>query len=73
MEPKTITERIGRPAVIAQLAEECTELTQAALKLERLYRGENPTRKTEAECVKALNEEAADVLMCLNELKDVQP
>lgn len=68
---QSIAARIGNPAILEQLAEECAELTQAALKLTRLYRGENPTRKTEAECVKALNEEAADVLMCLNALQDV--
>lgn len=36
----------GEPALLEQLAEECSELAQAALKLARLERGENPTPKT---------------------------
>ena len=43
--------QIGLPALLEQLAEECGELTQAALKLARLRRGENPTPKTEQECI----------------------
>ena len=40
-QPKTIIERIGEPAFLEQLAEECSELAQAALKTARKYRGEN--------------------------------
>ena len=36
---------LGEPALLEQLAEECSELAQAALKLARLERGENPTPK----------------------------
>ena len=49
-----IVDYIGLPALLEQLAEECGELTQAALKLARLRRGENPTPKTEKECRDAL-------------------
>ena len=42
-----IIEQIGECAVLEQLAEECVELAQAALKLARKKRGENPTPKNE--------------------------
>lgn len=65
-----ITERIGLPALLEQLAEECAELAQAALKYSRALRKENPTPKTEMECVKDLMEEAADVKLMVNLLDD---
>lgn len=57
---------LGEPALLEQLAEECAELAQAALKLARLERGENPTPKTEKECVKDLIEELGDVNLCMS-------
>lgn len=57
---------LGEPALLEQLAEECSELAQAALKLARLERGENPTPKTEEECIAALKEEMADVGLCID-------
>lgn len=65
-EKTTIIEKIGEPAVLEQLAEECSELTQAALKLARKMRDENPTPKTEAECWESLKEEMADVMLCMD-------
>lgn len=59
-----IIDTIGLPAVLEQLAEECAELAQASLKYARLLRGENPTPKTEAECLESLTEEMADVELC---------
>ena len=59
-----IIEQVGLPAVLEQLAEECSELAQASLKYARLLRGENPTPKTEQECLEALTEEMADVELC---------
>lgn len=56
---------LGEPALMEQLAEECSELAQAALKLARKERGENPTPKTLDECFKALIEEMADVKLCI--------
>lgn len=69
-QPKTIVERIGEPAFLEQLAEECSELAQAALKTARKYRGENPTPKTIDECYDALQEEIADVMLCMSEYLD---
>lgn len=56
---------LGEPALMEQLAEECSELAQAALKLARKERGENPTPKTLDECFTSLIEEMADVHLCL--------
>lgn len=39
-------EAIGSPAMLEQLAEEATELAQAALKAARILRKENPTPVT---------------------------
>ena len=62
-------EKIGRPAMLEQLAEEASELAQACLKLARKERGENPTPKTKAECERELIEEFTDVIQCARELK----
>ena len=59
------------PVRLEQLAEEAAELTQAALKLARKYRGESPTPKTKEECIRKLHEETADVMACLDCLLDV--
>ena len=59
-----IIDTIGLPAMLEQLAEECAELAQASLKYARLLRGDNPTPKTEQECLEALTEEMADVELC---------
>lgn len=60
---------LGEPALMEQLAEECSELAQAALKLARKERGENPTPKTEGECLQELIEEMADVDLCMDVIK----
>lgn len=65
-----ILNKIGEAAVLEQLAEECTELAQSALKLARKIRGENPTPKSLEECKASLQEEAADVELCINILPD---
>ena len=59
-----ILDIIGLPALLEQLAEECAELGQASLKYARRLRNENPTPKTEQECLAALTEEMADVELC---------
>lgn len=56
-----IIKQIGEPATLEQLAEECAELSHAALKLARLKRKENYTPRTKKECLKNLEEELADV------------
>lgn len=52
---------LGEPELLCQLAEEASELAQAALKLRRVLEGKNPTPCTESECRENLTEEVADV------------
>ena len=59
---------IGTPALLEQTAEECSELAQACLKMARKLRGENPTPKSKAEIWESVNEEAADVQLCIESL-----
>lgn len=61
-------EKIGTTAMLEQMAEEAAELAQAALKLARIKRGENPTPVTEEEAWKHLVEEYTDVYQCAMEL-----
>lgn len=63
-----ILEKIGEPAMLEQLAEECSELAQAALKKARILRGENPSPVTKEMAAANIEEETADVLLCINEL-----
>lgn len=65
---------INLPAaeVLAQLAEEATELAQAALKLRRALDGTNPTPVTVKEAEAAVIEELSDVLLCC-EILDIRP
>ena len=63
-----VIEKIGKPAMLEQLAEEAAELSQAALKLARVLRGENPTPVTQEEAEKHLIEEYTDVWLCAYEL-----
>lgn len=68
---KDIIDVIGKPAMLEMLAEECAELTHAALKMARYLRQENPTPDTELTCVAHLTEEIADVEWCIDNLKDI--
>ena len=63
-----ITDYLPETEILAQLAEEASELAQAALKLRRALDGTNPTPKSVRECRKALVEEIADMRVCLQEL-----
>lgn len=63
-----VIEAIGLPAVLEQCAEELAELTQAALKMARKLRGENPTPVTHAQAAEHLHEELGDVRLCLKVL-----
>jgi NTP pyrophosphatase (non-canonical NTP hydrolase) len=54
---------------LAGLAEECSELAQAALKLRRVFDGRNPTPVNEEDALEKLHEETADVMLYLDELK----
>ncbi len=70
--------RVGIPylnsaAKLEALAEEASELSKTALKLARIYRNENPTPVTKEEAIDNLNEEIADVLVCIKTLREVNP
>lgn len=67
MEEK-IFAKLGRAAVLEQLAEEAAEVAQAALKMARIIRGENPTPKTPMEARDDLEEELADFRVCVEVL-----
>ena len=57
-----IKQHIPQDELLAQLAEECAELSQAALKLRRALTGINPTPVTAEEARANLVEEIADIL-----------
>lgn len=57
-----LLKKIGEPAALENLAEECSELSHAALKLARVLRNENPTPITEEEARHNVEKELADVL-----------
>ena len=69
-----LNEKIKQPLpqdeLLAQLAEECAELSQAALKLRRALTGINPTPVTVEEARKNLVEETADVYNVMGLLLD---
>ncbi len=65
-----IKQHIPQDELLTQLAEECAELSQAALKLRRALTGINPTPVTVDEARKSLVEEAADVYNVLGLLLD---
>lgn len=60
-----ITNRLGVPELLTQLAEEAAELGKAALKLRRVLDGKNPTPMTAGNALLNLQEEMADVLLVM--------
>lgn len=62
-----IVEQYGQEYVLRQLAEESSELCQAALKLVRVMNNETPV--TQADAQKHLLEEIADVEVMVNMVK----
>lgn len=54
--------------LLAGLAEECSELAQAALKLRRVFDQKNPTPMSEEEAIEHLYEEIADVKLYCSQL-----
>ena len=60
---KEIVDKYGKEYALRQLAEECNELSQAALKLIRTWKKETPMREDEA--YERLVEEIADVLLMM--------
>ena len=65
-----IKQHIPQDELLAQLAAECAELSQAALKLRRALTGINPTPVTVEEARKNLVEETADVYNVMGLLLD---
>lgn len=63
-ELREISTLLGCCELLAGLAEEATELAQAALKLRRSIDGRNRTLVTAKEASEKLNEEFADVILC---------
>lgn len=63
-----IREKIPDEELLCQLAEEASELAQAALKMHRIIDGRNPTPVRMSEAWASLQEEVADVLLCLRVL-----
>lgn len=62
---KKVSDILPKTEILAQLAEEASELAQAALKLRRALDGTNPTPKSVGECLENIQEEMADVFVCL--------
>ena len=58
---RKISDILPETEILAQLAEEASELAQAALKLRRALDGTNPTPKSVEECEENLLEELADI------------
>lgn len=67
-----LVEKIGTAATLEQTAEECIELAHACLKMARIIRGENPTNASLDKVVDHINEEIADVFICIDEINPVQ-
>lgn len=62
---ETVTSQVPCAALFEQLAEESAELAQAALKMARVVRGENPTPVTKYDAMAGILEELSDVaLVC---------
>ena len=68
-----IAEKVGKEEILAAVAEEATELAQAALKLRRAYDGRNYTPNTDYMCLKNMAEEMADLELCIEVLKNSLP
>lgn len=62
---KKVSDILPKTEILAQLAEEASELAQAALKLRRALDETNPTPKSVEECLENIQEEMADVFVCL--------
>ena len=63
-----IKSHVSKKELLAQLAEEATELAHAALKYRRALDDENPTPVSTNEAFKNLVEEIDDVALCLDTL-----
>lgn len=68
---QTIAEEMGEAVLLEQLAEEAAELAQAALKVARIVRGENPTPVTYHDALMHLIEEIGDNRLCIMTLESI--
>lgn len=66
-----VNDILPQEEILAQLAEEASELAQAALKLRRAMDMTNPTPMTIQDAGNRLVEEIADVIVCENQLLGV--
>lgn len=64
---KEISEALSQDEILYQLAEECSELAQAALKMARSNQGK--AYKPREECIDNLVEEIEDVKLCIDVLE----
>lgn len=62
-----VVDKIGIENLLIQVAEECSELSKATLKLHRVATGTTPVSLEDAK--ENLIEEMADVLVCMEALK----
>ena len=60
-----IREHLSEEDLLCQLAEEASELAQAALKVVRIRNGSNPTPVSEQQANENLGEEIVDISVCL--------
>lgn len=60
-----IKDRLSQAELLAQLAEEASELTHAALKIRRVLDGTNPTPVDFPTALSAIKEEVADVQLLI--------
>lgn len=63
-----ISDYLSTGDLLCQLAEECSELAQAALKLKRAMEGTNPPQRSILECWDDLDEEIADVFLVIQQM-----
>lgn len=63
-----ISDYLSNGDLLCQLAQECSELAQAALKLKRAMEGTNPTQKGILECWDDLDEEIADTFLVIQQM-----
>ena len=68
-----ILEELGGSELLCALAEEASELSQAALKFRRAINGNNPTVKTLDECAANMLEEISDCELILELLGYSEP
>jgi transcriptional regulator with XRE-family HTH domain len=64
-EIKYIRDKLPRTEILAAVAEEASELAQAALKLRRACNGDNPTPKKTWVCAAEFDEEVSDLINTL--------